>query len=80
MAAGAAIAYAINVFLDQDSLRNEVRRHHSDAFKLLIEEKKNNAVKVGIFDEYDEEIESGVEVSSSQGVSNKLYVGQVIYV
>ncbi len=78
-AAGSVIGYAIGFFLDEISLGDEVRNHYPDALKLLIQEKKHNAVKVGIFGEYGEEIENGVEISSSQGVSDNLYVGQEIY-
>ncbi len=78
-AAGAFLGFVIDVFLDEDSIGDEVLVHYPDALKLLIQEKKSNAVKVGIFGEYDEEIETGVEISSSQGISDNLYVGQEIY-
>ncbi len=78
-AAGALIGFAIDVFLDEDSLSDEVTNHYPDAFKLLIEEKKRNAIQVGIFDEEDEIIESNVEITSDEGVADDLYVGQVIY-
>lgn len=78
-AAGALIGWAIEVFLDEDSIKNEVQTHYPDALKLLIQEKKKNAVKVGIFEENKEDIATEIEISSSQGVSNNLYVGQEIY-
>lgn len=78
-AAGALIGFVIDVFLDEDSIGDEVHIRYPEAFKLLIQEKKSNAVKVGIFGEYDEEIETGVEIASSQGISENLYVGQEIY-
>lgn len=77
--AGALVGFVIDVFLDEDSIGDEVHVRYPDAIKLLIQEKKNNAVKVGIFGEYDEEIETGVEITSSQGISDNLYVGQEIY-
>lgn len=78
-AAGALISFVIDVFLDVDSIGEEIQIHYPDALKLLIQEKKKNAVKVGIFGEYDKEIETCVEITSSQGVSDNLYVGQLIY-
>ena len=77
--AGALISFVIDIFLDEDSIGNEVQVRYPDAIKLLIQDRKKNAVKVGIFGEYDDEIETGVEITSSQGISDDLYVGQVIY-
>ena len=45
-----------------------------------MEEKKKNSVSVGIFDEEEDIIADGVEIESEQGVSDDLYVGQIIYV
>lgn len=73
------IDFFIDVFLDEDSIGNEIHTHYPEALKLLIQEKKSNAVKVGIFGKNEEEIETGVEITSSQGVSDNLYVGQEIY-
>ena len=78
-AAGAVISFVIDVLLDEDSVGKQIKNKYPDALKLLIQEKKKNAVKVGIFGEYDKEIETGVEITSSQGVSDNLYVGQLIY-
>lgn len=76
---GALIGIAIDVFLDDSSLGEEVHTRYPEALKLLIKEKKSNAVKVGIFGENEREIESNVEITSSKGISNNLYVGQEIY-
>lgn len=78
-AIGGVISLVIDVFLDENSIRDEVHTRYPNALKLLIQEKKANAVKVGIFREYDDEIETGIEISSSEGVSDNLYVGQEIY-
>lgn len=78
-AAGAVIGFAVGFFLDEESLGNEVQVRYPEALKILIQKKKKNAVNVGIFGINDEEIETGIEISSSQGVSDNLYVGQEIY-
>lgn len=76
---GGGITVLIDVFIDENSIGDKIHARYPDALKLLIQEKKSNAVKVGIFGEYDKEIETGIEISSSQGVSDNLYVGQEIY-
>ncbi len=78
-AAAAVIEFVIDVFIDEESLQDEIEERYPEAFKLLIKEKKKTAVNVGIFDVCDDVIESNVEISSSEGVSNDLYVGQEIY-
>lgn len=78
-AAGAAIGFIIDVFLDESSIGSEVKVRYPDALKILIQEKKKTAVNVGIFGDNGTVIESNVEIESSQGVSDNLYVGQQIY-
>ena len=78
-AAGTVIGAVVDWFIDDDSLRDCIEEEYDDAFYLLIEEKKKNAVKVGIFDVEEECIED-VELQSERGVSNSLYEGQIIYV
>ena len=76
---GATIFMAVDYFLSEDKLVEEVEKQYPDAFKLLIKEKKKNAVNVGIFDEDDEHLDD-VEITSTKGVSKSLRKGQVIYV
>ena len=76
---GATIFLAVDFFLSEDKLVEEVEEQYPDAFKLLIKEKKKNAVNVGIFDEDDEHLDD-VEITSTKGVSKNLRKGQVIYV
>ena len=76
---GATIFMAVDFFLSKDKLVEKVEEEYPDAFKLLIKEKKKNAVKVGIFDEDNEHLDD-VEITSSKGVSKSLRKGQVIYV
>ena len=76
---GATIFMAVDFFLSEDKLVEEVEEQYPDAFKLLIKEKKKNAVNVGIFDEDDEHLDD-VEITSTKGVSKSLRKGQVIYV
>ena len=76
---GATIFMAVDYFLSEDKLVEEVEEQYPDAFKLLIKEKKKNAVNVGIFDEDDEHLDD-VEITSTKGVSKSLRKGQVIYV
>lgn len=76
---GATIFLAVDFFLSEDKLVEKVEEEYPDAFKLLIKEKKKNAVNVGIFDEDDEHLDD-VEITSSKGVSKSLHKGQTIYV
>ncbi|MCF0184795.1 MAG: hypothetical protein HUK01_10790 [Bacteroidaceae bacterium] len=76
---GTVVQFVLDVLIDEDTLGNEVQNRYPEALKLLIQQKKRNAVNVGIFDECDNEIASDVEISSSEGVSDNLYVGQEIY-
>ena len=54
---GATIFMAVDYFLSEDKLVEEVEEQYPDAFKLLIKEKKKNAVNVGIFDEDNEHLD-----------------------
>ena len=76
---GATIFLAVDFFLSEDKLVEEVEEQYPDAFKLLIKEKKKNAVNVGIFDEDNEHLDD-VEITSTKGVSKSLHKGQTIYV
>ena len=76
---GATIFLAVDFFLSEDKLVEEVEEQYPDAFKLLIKEKKKNAVNVGIFDEDNEHLDD-VEITSTKGVSKSLRKGKVIFV
>lgn len=76
---GATIFLAVDFFLSEDKLVEEVEEQYPDAFKLLIKEKKKNAVNVGIFDEDNEHLDD-LKITSTKGVSKSLRKGQVIYV
>ena len=76
---GATIFMAVDYFLSEDKLVEEVEKQYPDAFKLLIKEKKKNAVNVGIFDEDNEHLDD-VEITSTKGVSKSLRKGKVIFV
>ena len=67
------------VVISIDSLKNDVKNEYPDAFKMLIKEKKKDAVKVGIFDKPNSHIED-IEITSNKGVSNNLHQGQTIYI
>lgn len=75
---GATIFMAVDYFLSEDKLVEEVEEQYPDAFKLLIKEKKKNAVNVGIFDEDNEHLDD-VEITSTKGVSKSLRKGKVIF-
>ena len=75
---GATIFMAVDFFLSKDKLVEKVEEEYPDAFKLLIKEKKKNAVNVGIFDEDDEHLDD-VEITSTKGVSKSLRKGKVIF-
>lgn len=76
---GATIFMAVDYFISEETLVENVEEEYPDAFKLLIKEKKKNAVNVGIFDEDNEHLDD-VEITSSKGVSKSLHKGQTIYV
>ena len=76
---GATIFLAVDYFISEETLVENVEEEYPDAFKLLIKEKKKNAVNVGIFDEDNEHLDD-MEITSSKGVSKSLHKGQTIYV
>lgn len=76
---GATIFMAVDYFISEETLVENVEKEYPDAFKLLIKEKKKNAVNVGIFDEDNEHLDD-MEITSSKGVSKSLHKGQTIYV
>lgn len=76
---GAAVVLSVDYFLSSDTLSDAVREEEPDAFKVLIKEKKKNAVNVGIFDEDNEHL-NDMEITTSKGVSRSLRKGQTIYV
>lgn len=78
-AGGAVLGAIVDWFIDDDTLTESIEEEYEDAFKLLIKEKKKNAVKVGIFDEENDLLDD-VEIQSNSGVSDSLYKGRVIYV
>lgn len=71
--------FVSTVVISIDSLKNDVKNEYPDAFKMLIKEKKKDAVKVGIFDKTNSHIED-IEITSNKGVSNNLHQGQTIYI
>ena len=73
------ISLAVDYFICEDTLADNIEEEYPDAFKLLIKEKKKNAVNVGIFDEDNEHLDD-MEITSSKGVSKSLHKGQTIYV
>lgn len=76
---GAAVVLSVDYFLSSDTLSDAVREEEPDAFKVLIKEKKKNAVNVGIFDEDNEHL-NDMEITTSKRVSRSLRKGQTIYV
>ena len=68
-----------SVVISKDTLRDDVKDKYPNAFKMLIKEKKKDAVKVGIFDKTNSHIED-IEMTSTKGVSNNLRQGQTIYI
>lgn len=76
---GATIFMAVDYFISEETLVENVEEEYPDAFKLRIKEKKKNAVNVGIFDEDNEHLDD-MEITSSKGVSKNLHKGQTIYV
>ena len=71
--------WVIDKIIDATSVGDEVKEKYPNALKILIQEKKKHAVNVGIFGEYEERIKDSVDITSDKGVSDELYVGQVIW-
>jgi hypothetical protein len=61
----------------QEEIEARLAEESEEAFKAMIKEKKANAVKVGVFDEEDEELGEMI-VESTEGVDPNLRVGQEI--
>lgn len=76
---GATIFLTVDYFISKKTLVENVGDEYPNAFKILIKEKKKNAVNVGVFDKNNEHLDD-VEITSSKGVSNSLRKGQTIYV
>ena len=74
----AVITIVVASIINKDVIQTKIKEECSDAFKALIKEKKKDAIKVGIYDSTDNELKD-MEISSTEGVSDDLYVGQVIY-
>ena len=77
--AAAGLSYLVcKIIIDAGFLKKRIKEECPDSFKILIKEKKKNAVKVGIFD-VDERGLGDMTVKSEKGVSDSIYEGQVIY-
>lgn len=74
----ALVSLAVNVFLDEKEVRKTVSKKCPEALKAVIQEKKKNAIKVGIYKNNDREISSEMEITTSKGVSDNLHVGKII--
>lgn len=74
----ALVSLAVDVFLDEKEVRENVRKKCPEALKAVIQEKKKNAIKVGIYKNNDREISSEMEITTSKGVSDNLHVGKII--
>lgn len=79
-AAVAAICIVVDWFLDEDTISEEIRARDEfkNSIKAIIKSKSYRKVDVGIFGAQEVELGS-MELTSQKGVSDKLYVGQVIY-
>lgn len=76
-----AIDYICEVVLsviDVFTVKNEVSKKVPQALKAEILEKKKNALSVGIFPN-ETELSYKMTLTSDKGVSDDVYVGQVIY-
>ena len=64
--------------INERRLKEAIKKEFSNAIKMIINDKSTKKVNVGIFDEENDKIKD-LEVTSDDGVSDELYVGQVIY-
>ena len=77
----AAIDYICEVVLsviDVFTVKDVVRKKVPQALKAEILEKKKNALSVGIFSN-ETDISYNMTLTSDEGVSDDIYIGQVIY-
>ena len=72
------ICAAISEWLNEDTISETIHNEDKfkDAIKAIVKDKSVRKVKVGIFDNTEQIGE--MEIESSKGVSNSVYVGQVI--
>lgn len=72
------ICAVISEWLDEDSISETIHneKRFKDAIKAIVNDKSVRKVKVGIFDSSEQIGE--MEIESSKGVANSVYVGQVI--
>lgn len=76
---GIAGAIIVSCIINSQIIKEETQASYPDAFKLLIKEKKKNAVNVGIFDKRNNHL-GDEEIQSTEGVSKQIHKGQYIYV
>jgi hypothetical protein len=76
--AGGLVGLILDCIIGEEEVREEVIKV-PDAFKFTIMEKKNNAVKCGIYNEQDKHLET-LEISSEQGVDSSLKCNTWYYV
>ena len=74
---GDLVETVVSVIIDLLTIKDEVRQKVPNAFKILIQKKKANAVNVGIFDKQNTPI-CPMNIEGS-GVQDELHVGQTIY-
>lgn len=79
-AAGLVTGLVISLFLDDDTIRDEIHSidEFKNAIKGVIKSKSTRTVKVNIFGQAETELGS-VELTSEKGISDNIYVGKVIY-
>lgn len=80
-AVGGLVGLVIDVFIDDKTIKDTARsRHANEQLKLLIKDKNTRKVDVGIFDSPTNKHLEDIGIETSKGVSDSLYVGQVLYV
>lgn len=71
------VVAVVSGIIDIFTIKDEVRKKVPHAFKIIIQEKKANALDVGIFDKHDTPIcPMSIE---GDGVEEGLHVGQTFY-
>ena len=68
---------AVNQIVDLLFIKKKAQECNPDAIKILILEKKRNAVNVGIFDEYGN-MDQRITIHSDYEISNDVYKGMVV--
>lgn len=76
--AAAIITIAVVVLITRTEIKKQISMQCPDYLRAKLIEKKNNAVKLKVYNKSGDEV-AGIELTSDVGVDNDLKVGELIY-